>query len=97
MLLSREAPELPPRGTRAACPPVCLRLAAADTACPQPCRARCAAGRYGLLGLLRCWLVSYFCNLLGSLVMVRCAALRCAGRPHLAARVLPMHQACPAP
>ena len=40
----------------------------------QPCSAgcaRCAAGRYGLLGMLRCWLVSYFCNLLGSLLMVR--------------------------
>ncbi|PRW05792.1 cytosolic phosphoglucose isomerase isoform A [Chlorella sorokiniana] len=29
-----------------------------------------AEGRYGVLGLLRCWLVSYFCNLLGSLIMV---------------------------
>ena len=31
---------------------------------------RCATGRYGLLGLLRCWLVSYLSNLCGSLVLV---------------------------
>ena len=35
----------------------------------SPCAA--LAGRYGLLGLLRCWLVSYFSNLLGSLMLVR--------------------------
>ena len=32
--------------------------------------ARPPAGRYGLLGALRCLLTSYFCNLLGSLLLV---------------------------
>lgn len=28
------------------------------------------AGRYGLLGMLRCLATSYFCNLLGSLLLI---------------------------
>lgn len=28
------------------------------------------AGRYGILGVMRCWGVSYFCNLIGCLLVM---------------------------
>lgn len=40
------------------------------SALPPPHPTPPCAGRYGVFGLLRCWAVSYCCNLLGALMLV---------------------------